>query len=82
VRRRAAHIHHCAVDASREEGNLVLSEYMMEKVDDLGSGAERQRKEDYEIRAKFDLIDKDGNGTLDSTGASPTTPGLLGQWRW
>ena len=53
----------CVVD--KGEANMVLPEYMMQKIENLGSYAEKRKKEEDEIREKFMHVDRDNNGTLD-----------------
>eukprot|EP01048_Picozoa_sp_COSAG05_P015182 COSAG05_NODE_1801_length_4060_cov_2.209291_3_plen_664_part_01 len=60
-----AHLQGVDCTADKEEANMVLPEYMMQKIENLGGSAEKRKKEEDEIREKFMHVDRDNNGTLD-----------------
>jgi hypothetical protein len=53
------------LDTAESIRGPVLPEYMMQKMEDLGTAAELGAREVAEIKEKFDVLDRDHNGMLD-----------------
>eukprot|EP01047_Picozoa_sp_COSAG01_P004624 COSAG01_NODE_153_length_23909_cov_32.542018_20_plen_118_part_00 len=51
--------------SARVNDSILLPEYMMQKLEDLNSAEEVESRENAEIQAKFDVIDRDKNQKLD-----------------
>ena len=53
------------IEALKDDASPVLPEFMIQKVNDLGTQLEAQQKESEEIHRKFQMVDKNENGKVD-----------------
>eukprot|EP01043_Picozoa_sp_COSAG02_P023529 COSAG02_NODE_1260_length_13563_cov_28.883764_3_plen_1060_part_00 len=54
------------VEGLKDEDSPVLPEFMVQKINDLGTQLEAQQKESEEIHRKFQMVDKSENGVVDA----------------
>ena len=54
------------IEGLKDNDSPVLPEFMVQKINDLGTQLEAQQKESEEIHRKFQMIDKSENGSVDA----------------